>query len=59
MKALKIEDLGEWTWGEVVRYYKPDATHEEIDFILFEQTCYPLSDVETINQLNELFKATP
>jgi len=59
MKALKIEDLGEWTWGKVVRYYKPDATHEEIDSILFELTCYPLSDVETINQLNELFKATP
>jgi hypothetical protein len=59
MKALKIEDLEDWTCGEVVKHYKPDAMDEEIGNILFEQTCYPFSDIETINQLNELFKATP
>ena len=57
MKALKVEDLEGKQWGEVVRHYKPEATDEEVDLILWEETCYPMSTVETINQLNALFKA--
>ena len=57
MKALKIEDLENKTWGEIVRHYKPEATDEEVDFILWEQTCYPMDNFTTIEQLNVLFKA--
>lgn len=58
MKALTIEDIKKLTsWGDIVRHYKPDVTDEEADFILWEKTCYPMSTVETIKQLNEFFKA--
>ena len=57
MKALKIEDLEGKSWGEVIRYFKPDATDEEVDYILWEETCYPMSTEETLKQLNEIFGA--
>ena len=29
------------TWGELVREYFPDATDDEVDFILWEKTGFP------------------
>lgn len=41
--------------SELVKYFKPDATKEEIDFILWEKTCFPFDLERTIRQLNEYF----
>ena len=57
MKALNSSECEMKSWEGIVRYFKPDATEDEIEFILWEQTCYPFSHEETIKQLNELFKA--
>lgn len=38
-----------------VRYFKPEASDRECDFILWEQTCFPFSTKITIDQLNKLF----
>ncbi len=38
------------TWGDVVREYVPDATDKEVDFILWEYTCYPQCPEETIRK---------
>jgi hypothetical protein len=57
MKALISSECEMKSWVEIVRYFKPDATEDEIEFILWEQTCYPFSHEATIQQLNELFKA--
>jgi len=57
MKPLELEDLENKTWGEIVRYYKPESTDEEVDSILWEHTCYPMDNFTTIQQLNVLFEA--
>jgi hypothetical protein len=44
-------------WGDLVRQYKPNATAEEIDFILWEHTCYPFGNEEMVRKnLKELYK---
>ena len=59
MKPLKVEDIQGKTWGEVVRYFKPEATDEQVEIILWEKTCYPMSVKDTLAQLNELFCSKP
>lgn len=44
------------TWHDTVRYYFPNATDEECDYILWEETCFPLSGEETLKQLWEVYK---
>ncbi len=39
----------------IVRYFEPDATDEECDFILWEKTCFPFDTGSMIKQLNALY----
>lgn len=57
MKELTLEYAidNKFTAVDCVKYFKPDADDEYIDFILWEETCYPFSIEYTIKQLNELF----
>lgn len=57
MKALKLEDIEGKSWKEVVRHYKPNATDEDVDFILWERTCFPSCNETTLKQLNTIFNA--
>ena len=41
---------------DLVKYFSPNITNEEADFLLWEKTCFPFSLEETIKQLNEMFK---
>ncbi len=44
------------TWRDMAREYVPKATDEEIDFILWEYTCYPFGSEEDVrNQLKNLY----
>jgi hypothetical protein len=48
---------GKMTWTEVVRYYKPDATDDEVEYLLWNETCYPFSDESTLKQINRFFNS--
>ena len=51
-KALELN----LKWHDCIRYYKPDATDDECEFILWEQTCFPFDHETTLNQIYGLFK---
>lgn len=38
------------TFLDLVREYKPDATIEEADFILWERTCFPFGTLDMIKK---------
>lgn len=53
--ALTKEQVdGKMTWREVIRYYKPDATDDECEYLLWNETCFPFSDETTLKQLELL-----
>lgn len=53
---LKIEDVaGKMTWHDVVRHYKPEATDEEIAWLIWNETCYPFDNETTLRQINSYF----
>lgn len=53
--ALTKEQVdGKMTWQEVIRYYKPDATDDECEYLLWNETCFPFSDETTLKQLEAL-----
>jgi hypothetical protein len=56
-KPLKLDDIVGKTWRDVVRHYKPEATSEEADYILWERTCFPSCNETTLKQLNTIFNA--
>jgi hypothetical protein len=57
MTPLTAEQVeNKMTWQDVIRYYKPDATEEEIEYLLWNETCYPFSDETTLRQINNYFK---
>lgn len=54
---LKIEDVdGKMTWHQVFNYYFPKMKANEIDFILWEHTCYPFDGEETLKQVYKLYE---
>jgi hypothetical protein len=57
MKPLTIEHAIEnnFTAIECVKYFKPDWSDKECDFILWEDTCYPFDFEAMITQLNNKF----
>lgn len=58
MTPLTLEHAVEnnMTAADMVWYFDPDLPSVDVDFILWEQTCFPFSDEQTIAQLNEIFK---
>lgn len=53
---LTKEDVdGKMTWREVIRYYWPEKTNEECEYILWNETCYPFSDETTCHQIYNLY----
>lgn len=39
---------GNKTWGDVVREFKPGATDDEVNYILWNESAYPFAPYETI-----------
>jgi len=39
------------TYKDLVRKYIPDASDEEIGFILWEHTCFPMGSSEMVEKL--------
>ena len=58
MKPLTVEYAIENKFNalDLIKYFSPNITDEEADFLLWERTCFPFSLEETIKQLNEIFK---
>lgn len=55
---LKVEDVnGKMTWHEVFKHYFPSITDNEIDFLLFEHTCYPMDSERALKQVYEIYQA--
>lgn len=46
----------DFTPMDCVRYFKPEASDQECDFILWEKTCFPASTETMIAQLNQYFE---
>ena len=43
------------TWKDLVRSYFPEASDDECDYILFNETAFPMGGLETVvKQLEEL-----
>jgi hypothetical protein len=40
---------------DCVKYFKPDYSDFLCDMIIWECTCFPFSNEEMINQLNQMF----
>ncbi len=64
--ALKIKEKhqltheevnGKMTWPEVFRHYFPSITDHEIDFLLFEHTCYPMDSEIALRQVYEIYQS--
>lgn len=46
------------TYEDLVRRYFPDATDDEVGFILWEKTCFPFGTAEHIEEQILEFKAS-
>jgi len=57
-KELTINEVikEKLTWGEVVRHYDPKITDDKVDYILWNETCYPFDNETTVKQIYQLFK---
>lgn len=44
-----------FTPRKCVKYYFPESTTEEQDFLLFEETCYPMCMKTTLQQLYSIY----
>ena len=58
MDVLTIDSVTEnkYTWADCIKHYKPEATKEECEYILWEHTCYPFDAETTLEQIKEYFK---
>lgn len=49
------QEMTNKTWGELFRKYKPEITDKEIEFILWNETCYPFDDPTAVKQVIAYF----
>lgn len=57
MKKLTLEHAIENKFNaeDCVRYFDENLSKEEVDYILWEETCFPFSTETMIEQLNKKF----
>lgn len=55
MTEISEKEFEGKTWGDVVRQYKPDATDEEVEYILWNETCYPFDTETALKQIHAFF----
>ena len=54
---LTVSDVnGKLTWHQVFRHYFPSMTDDEIDFLLYEHTCYPMDSETALRQVYEIYQ---
>ena len=54
---LTNEDVHEkMTWPQVFRHYWPSMPEDEIDFLLYEHTCFPFDHEQTLKQIYKMYK---
>lgn len=46
---------GKMNWKDVFRHYFPSITDDEIDFLLYEHTCYPMDSETALKQVYEIY----
>lgn len=55
---LTAEDVqGKMTWQQIFRYYWPNISDNKIDFLLYEQTCYPFDPAKALEQVYGMYKS--
>lgn len=54
-EKLTLEQAKDMTWGQLIGYYFPKWTKQEIDWFIWNQTCYPFSTQKTLDQLYEYY----
>lgn len=42
------------SWLDFCLKIKPDITEDEVNYLLWNETCYPFDDVTTCNQLEKI-----
>jgi len=52
-KASYVNPL--FSWIDLFRTYKSDITEKEVDYILWNETCYPFDNETTIEQVKNYF----
>jgi len=52
---LKFESVINMRPVDVVKYYFPDVTDDEADYILWEETCFPMDTDIFLRQLYDLY----
>ena len=58
IKKLNFDEdiMGKMSPMDVVKHYFPDISENEADFIIWEQTCFPMDHIEFTEQVYELYK---
>ncbi len=51
----KIKKMDNQTWQDLFKKYNSNITDKEIDYILWNKTCYPFDDPTTIKQIEKYF----
>lgn len=52
---LTPEQANRMKWNDVMRYYWPDADDAFLDYLLWNETCYPHDDEKTLEQLYDIY----
>lgn len=47
------------TWRDVFQKYKPDITDDEINYILWNETCFPFDNEITLKQIESFLNGSP
>lgn len=53
-----IVELKQMTWGDVVKHYWPDISEDEVDRILWEETCYPFDTKLSLKQIYNKYQSS-
>lgn len=54
----KAVELG-YTWGDIFRYYDPHISNDQIEYLLWNETCYPFSGELTAKHIYQFFQKNP
>lgn len=53
-EKLTLEQAKEMTWVQMVEYYFPKWTRQEVDYFIWNETCFPFAATQgALDQLYE------
>lgn len=54
-ERLTLEQAKEMTWVQLVEYYFPKWTSQEVDYFIWNETCFPFATQVALDQLYEYY----